>query len=135
DRWDLLWPMAPRPLLVATSARDFFGTYSPAYERSGREEYAKLARAYSALAAAGKLDRVETPLPHGLSYSLRVAIYDWFESHLKPSGQRVREEPPTSPEPDETLWCGRTGNVVRDFGGKTVSTLIRERAATISTPE
>ena len=28
DRCDLLWPFAPKPLLVAVSARDFFGTYS-----------------------------------------------------------------------------------------------------------
>ena len=32
DRWDLLWPIAPKPLLVAISAHDFFGTYSPSYE-------------------------------------------------------------------------------------------------------
>src|SRR5215471_14702720 len=49
DRWDLLWPLAPKPLLVAASAHDFFGTYSPAYERSGQEEFQKLARAYSVL--------------------------------------------------------------------------------------
>ena len=41
DRWDLLWPIAPKPLLVAVSAHDFFGTYSPSYERSGREEFAE----------------------------------------------------------------------------------------------
>ena len=42
DRWDMLWPFAPKPLLIAVSARDFFGTYSPSYEASGREEFAKL---------------------------------------------------------------------------------------------
>ena len=42
DRWDLLWPIAPKPLLVAVSAHDFFGTYSPSYETSGREEFEKL---------------------------------------------------------------------------------------------
>jgi cephalosporin-C deacetylase-like acetyl esterase len=135
DRWDMLWPLAPKPLLVTTSARDFFGTYSPSYERSGREEFARLARAYAALDAAGKLSHVETPLPHGLSYSLRVAIYDWFERHLKQSGREITEEPPTAPEPEETLWCGRTGNVVRDFGSKPVTALIRERAQSIRTPD
>jgi dienelactone hydrolase len=135
DRWDLLWPVAPKPLLIGTSARDFFGTYSPSYESSGRAEFARLSRAYSVLGASEKLQHVETPLPHGLSYSLRVAIYDWFEKHLKSSGQTITEEPPTKLETDEMLWCGPTGNVVRDFGGKSVSTLIRERAATIRTPE
>jgi cephalosporin-C deacetylase-like acetyl esterase len=135
DRWDMLWPLAPKPLLVPTSARDFFGTYSPSYEQSGREEYARLAHAYAVLGAAEKLSHVETPLPHGISYSLRVAIYDWFERHLKQSGRTITEEPPTTPEPEETLWCGRTGNVVRDFGSKPVTALIRERAQSIRTPD
>jgi dienelactone hydrolase len=134
DRWDLLWPLAPKPLLVAASARDFFGTYSASYAASGREEFAKLARAYEALGAAGKLKYVETPLPHGLSYSLRLAVYNWFERSLKASDRSIQEEPPTSPEPDQTLWCGKTGNTVRDFGGKTPFALSRERAASITTP-
>src|SRR5262249_34878137 len=36
DRWDMLWPIAPKPLLVAVSSHDYFGTYSPNYMRSGR---------------------------------------------------------------------------------------------------
>ena len=83
DRWDLLWPIAPKPLLIAASAHDFFGTYSPSYERSGREEFAKLARAYRALGAADRLGYFESPLPHGLSYPMRMAIYHWFERFLK----------------------------------------------------
>jgi cephalosporin-C deacetylase-like acetyl esterase len=135
DRWDLLWPMAPKPMLVTTSAHDFFGTYSPSYERSDREEFQKLARAYATLGAADRLRHFETPLPHGLSYSLRVAIYDWFERHLGRGGRAIAEEPPTNPERDETLWCGATGNTVRDFGGKTPHIITRGRAASIRTPE
>ena len=134
DRWDLLWPMAPKPLLVAASARDFFGTYSASYAASGREEFRKLLHAYEVLGAASKLKYVETPLPHGLSYSLRLAVYNWFESSLKVGDRRIDEEPPTSPEPDESLWCGKTGNTVRDFGGRTPLGLSRERAASITTP-
>jgi cephalosporin-C deacetylase-like acetyl esterase len=135
DRWDLLWPLAPKPLLIGTSARDFFGTYSPSYERSGREEFARLAKAYAILGAQDRLRHVETPLPHGLSYSLRVDIYDWFERHLKGSRATITEEPPTSPESDQTLWCGASGNAVRDFHSKPVSTIIRERAESIRTPD
>jgi dienelactone hydrolase len=126
DRWDLLWPIAPKPLLVAASARDFFGTYSPSYETSGREEFRKLARAYSTMGAPDNLRYFETPLPHGLSYSLRVAVYDWFEHHLKQTGRTISEEPPTAPERDETLWCGATGNTVRDFGARTPYRMARE---------
>ncbi len=135
DRWDLLWPMAPKPLLVAASARDFFGTYSPSYESSGREEFRKLSRAYSILGAADRLRYIETPLPHGLSYSLRVAVYDWFERHLKQTGQTISQEPPTAPEPDRVLWCGPTGNTVRDFGARTPYRMAREAAESIRTPE
>jgi hypothetical protein len=86
------------------------------------------------MGAARNLQYFETPLPHGLSYSLRVAIYNWFERHLKASDQKIAEEPPTSPERDETLWCGATGNTVRDFGGKTPFALLSERARTIEPP-
>jgi dienelactone hydrolase len=134
DRWDLLWPMAPKPLLIGVSARDFFGTYSPMYELSGREEFLKLAAAYRTMGDVRNLRYFETPLPHGLSYSLRVAIYDWFERHLKGTDREITEEPTTSPERDETLWCGLTGNVVRDFGSRTPFAILSERARTIETP-
>ena len=135
DRWDLLWPMAPRPLLVAISAHDFFGTYSPSYESNGREEFAKLARGYSTLGAADNLGYFESPLPHALSYPMRLAVYNWFERFLKQRGGAIQEEPPTNPEKDEMLWCGATGNTVRDFGGKTPFALTRERARGIRTPD
>ena len=114
------------------SARDFFGTYSPSYEASGREEFAE---ARARLSRRNLLKFVETPLPHGLSYSLRVDVYNWFERHLKHSERVIDEEPPTAPEPAETLWCGPTGNTVRDFGGKTPFALLSERARSIRTPD
>ena len=135
DRWDMLWPIAPKPLLIAVSAHDYFGTYSPAYERSGREEYGKLSRAYATLGAAGRLEYFESPLPHALSRPMRMAVYHWFERFLKNSTGPIDDEPPTSPETDETLWCGPTGNAVRDFGGATPFALTRARAAGIHTPQ
>jgi cephalosporin-C deacetylase-like acetyl esterase len=135
DRWDLLWPIAPKPLLVAVSAHDFFGTYSPSYESSGREEFGKLARAYSTLGAADRLGYFESPLPHALSYPMRLALYNWLERFLNHSDRAIQEEPPTRPEKDEALWCGPTGNTLRDFGGRTPFALIRERARDIRTPD
>jgi hypothetical protein len=78
---------------------------------------------------------VESPLPHALSYPMRLGIYNWFERFLKNSDRTIEDEPPTSPEADETLWCGPTGNVLRDFGSKTPFALVRERARAIATPE
>jgi dienelactone hydrolase len=128
DRWDTLWPFAPKPLLITVSARDFFGTYSPSYEASRREEYPKLARAYAQLGAPANLQFLDTPLPHGLSYGLRVAVYNWFERHLKHSDRTIAEEPPTAPETEDTLRCGVTG-------AKTPFALLKARADSIQTPD
>src|SRR6266404_4373356 len=71
DRWDLLYPLAPKPLQIQVSSRDFFGTYSPTYIESGIEEFGKLQIIYEKLGRAGRLRWRETPLPHGLSYDSR----------------------------------------------------------------
>ncbi len=131
DRWDLLYPMAPKPLLVLVSARDFFGTYSPNYLSSGREEFDKLKRVYDVLGMGDRLAWAETPLPHALSYFMRVRIYNWFERWLRGSSERITVEPEVRPEPEELLRVGPTGNVVRDFGSKTPFGLVRERAVTL----
>jgi dienelactone hydrolase len=131
DRWDLLYPMAPKPLLVEVSAHDFFGTYSPRYLEDGREEYRKLARVYQALGHPDRLAWRSTPLPHGLTYSLRLEIYNWFERWLKRSERRITEEPPVSPEPANLLWSGASGSVVRDYNSLRPIDLIRQAATGI----
>ncbi|MDW8353543.1 MAG: acetylxylan esterase [Bryobacterales bacterium] len=128
DRWDLLYPMAPKPLLVAVSARDFFGTYSPAYLEDGREEFGKLRRAYALLGAEDCVRWYETPLPHALSYELRLEVYNWFLRWLG-DGRQIAVEPPVEAEADATLWVGPTGNVVRDFHSATPFVLNRHRVA------
>jgi hypothetical protein len=131
DRWDLLYPIAPKPLLIEVSAHDFFGTYSPRYLEDGREEYAKLARVYEMLGHPDHLAWRSTPLPHGLTYSLRLAIYNWFERWLKQSERRIAEEPPVAPEPANLLWSGPTGSVVRDYNSLRPIDLIKQTAAAI----
>lgn len=126
DRWDLLWPFAPKPLLVITSAKDFFGTYSPSYQQNGREEFARLRRAYAVLGAPDALQHAESPLPHGLSYAQRVQIYNFFEKHLKPAGPVLTEEPAVAPEPDDRLFAAPRGNV-RNARGKTPFELLQSR--------
>ena len=133
-RWDLFYPLAPKPLLILVSARDFFGTYSPNYLSNGREEFARLRRAYEVLGAGDRVEWYETPLPHGLAYEMRLRIYNWFGRWLKGDEAPVTEEPPVEPEPDKTLWATRGGSVVRDFGSETPFTLNRKRAAAIQTP-
>jgi dienelactone hydrolase len=105
DRWDLLYPLAPKPLLVLVSERDSFGTYSPSYLRSGQEEFEKLRRVYALLGAEDKLEWGTTALPHGLAPELRLRSYQFLERWLRDS-RRVITEPPVKPEPDETLFAG-----------------------------
>jgi dienelactone hydrolase len=126
DRWDLLYPMAPKPMLIAVSARDFFGTYSPSYLSNGRPEFDRLKSVYRVLANEKSLEWYETPVPHALSHDLRVQIYNFFERKLRNSDKPVTE-PDVKVEPDAQLYVGSTGNVVRDFGSKTPLSLARER--------
>lgn len=124
DRWDTLYPLAPKPVVFVTSGRDFEGTYSPNYLVDGRQEFARLEKVYATLGHTDRLRWVETPLPHSLSEPLRIEIYNWFERWLHGSVRKISEEPRVVPEPDETLWCGPTGNAVRDFGSRTPRQLI-----------
>jgi cephalosporin-C deacetylase-like acetyl esterase len=128
DRWDLLYPIAPKPLLVEVSAKDFFGTYSSSYLTSGGEEYGKLRSVYEKLGTAGRIAWRETPLPHGLSYDSRLAVYNFFSRWLKGESKELGEEPPLELERDETLWVAPSGSVVKSFGGKTPFQLNKERA-------
>lgn len=134
DRWDLLWPFAPRPLLILVSAKDFFGTYSANYEANGLEEYRRLESAYRLLGQSDRIRRIESPLPHGLSYFSRLEVYRWFERWLKADEQTIHEEPPVSPEPDRNLWATPTGSVNRDLKSKTPFDLLRHRAELTKTP-
>ncbi len=127
DRWDLLYPLAPKPLLIEVSAKDFFGTYSASYISSGTEEFGKLHGVYTTLGAPGRISWNETPLPHGLSYDSRLKVYSWFGRWLKGESKEIVEDPHTDPERDATLYVSPVGSVVKSFGGKTPFQLNRER--------
>jgi len=119
DRWDTMYPFAPKPLLVTVSDKDFFGTYSPEYIKSGWEEFQKLQKIYEVLGHADHLAWSDSPLPHELAYDTRIKVYNWFERWLKGSEQTIEQEPPVGPEEDRTLWVAESGSVVRTFGSVT----------------
>jgi cephalosporin-C deacetylase-like acetyl esterase len=131
DRWDLLYPLAPKPLLVSVSDMDFFHTYSSEYVRNGWEEFKKLRAVYAALGAADRLAWTDTPLPHGLSYDSRMHVYNWFARWLKHDPAPVTEEPSTEIEKDETLWVSESGSLVRSFQSKTPFELSRARSVAV----
>jgi dienelactone hydrolase len=105
DRWDLLYPMAPKPLLILVSERDSFGTYSPSYLESGTAEFEKLRRAYALLGTADHLEWGSTALPHGLAPELRLQSYQFLERWLHNSTKPV-SEPAVHPERDAVLAVG-----------------------------
>jgi dienelactone hydrolase len=128
DRWDLLYPIAPKPLLVMVSQRDFFGTYSPNYMASATEEFPKLQRVYRTLGHADRIGWYSTPLPHGFSYDLRMQMYNWFAKWIKGESQPLAEEPIVQAEKEETLFVSGNGSVVQSFHGETPFTLNRKRS-------
>lgn len=132
DRWDLLYPFAPKPLLITVSAKDYFGTYSPAYLLNGWEEFQKLHRVYDVLGKKDALRWTDSPLPHGLAYNSRVTVYNFMRRCFQGSGAIT--EPEVAPETDRDLWVGATGNVVRDFRSQTPFMLARERARKTELP-
>ena len=132
DRWDVLYPFAPKPMLISISDKDSFGTYSPNYVVDSWEEYKKLAGVYRLMGAPKLLSWTDTPLPHGLAYDSRLQMYNWFLRHLKGDAEPIAKEPLVAPEPDASLWVSKTGSTVRSFGGETLFTLTKQRAASIT---
>lgn len=127
DRWDLVYPLAPKPLLVAVSERDFFGTYSPRYISNGLQEFGKLEKVYRTLGKPEQIRWYSTPLPHSLAYAMRLEIYRWMERWLQPTPRVIDQEPETRPEADELLFVSPHGSLVNDFGSVTPFTMNRDR--------
>ena len=136
DRWDLLYPFAPKPLLITVSARDWFGTYSSRYQTSGWEEYQKLEEVYGVLGKSSQIQWLDGPFPHNLGFDFRLEIYRWMLRWLKADEEAaagLEDEPPTRLEEDRTLWVTGSGNV-RELGSETPFSLNLKRAGQIRRP-
>lgn len=125
DRWDLLYPLAPKPLLIWPSDRDSFSTYSPNYIQNAWEEYGRLRHIYQVLGHPDHLAWADTPLPHALAYRDRLLIYNWFSRWLKNDSTPIREEPRVKPEDPPTLWATGSGSVIRSLQSETPFSLLR----------
>jgi len=128
DRWDLLYPIAPKPLLVWPSDRDFYATYSPDYVTNGWHEFQELKKVYTTLGKPEHLAWADTPLPHALAYDSRMLAYNWFSRWLKNEKQPLAEEPEVTPEPVSTLWATESGSVIRSLKSATPFSMLREKA-------
>jgi pimeloyl-ACP methyl ester carboxylesterase len=129
DRWDLLYPFAPKPMLVWPSDRDFYATYSSEYIRNGWAEYQRLQQVYGVLDRRDRLAWADTPLPHALAYDSRLLVYNWFTRWLQGKPQTVNHEPEVKPETISTLWATESGSVVESLKSATPFSINRSRKA------
>jgi dienelactone hydrolase len=128
DRFDMLYPFAPKPLLISVSEKDFYGTYSPNYIANSRLEFDRLKMVYSTLGSPENLKWSSTPLPHGLSYDSRLELYNWLEKHLRGTANKITAEPAGQLSPERKLWATPSGSTVRDWHSKTPLQLVQEAA-------
>jgi hypothetical protein len=127
DRWDLLYPFVPKPLLVLPSERDFYATYSPDYIRNGWEEYSKLAAVYDRSGKRNAIQWTGTPLPHALAYDSRMAIYRWFAQWLIPDEKAPLGEPPVTPESPKALRVTASGSTIVSLHSTTPFLMVSKR--------
>ena len=100
-RW--CWPdigalIAPRSLLIAAGSEDVL--WRPYGYRDVAE---RIRRQYKGLGASENFDIVEDLSPHGYTPKLRLAIFTWFNRHLKNDPTPVTEDITDFVEPEENL--------------------------------
>jgi hypothetical protein len=101
DHAGLLALLAPRPTLLGTARDDFFPI------AGARASFAEAQRLYEVAGAEGRIERVEAPGRHGLSVTLRQAVYAWFERWLlgREPADADAEIPVRPRTPAELLVC------------------------------
>lgn len=120
DHADFIHAFAPKPYRMLSAIRDFFSI------TGARETYAELQSAYQLQGAADRMAMTEADDGHGYSHPRRIASYRWFDKWLK----GIDEETPDTPVPprrEEELYVTKSGQVLTEFGGETVTTLNQAR--------
>ncbi len=98
DFTDVASLIAPRPLMVAAATEDvLFRPYA------FRDLVGRARNLYRRLGAEENIALVEAITPHGYSPATRLAIFNWFERHLKGSSQPVADDISENEEKDEDL--------------------------------
>ncbi len=95
---DLAALIAPRPLMVCAATEDhLFRPY--AY----RDLVHRARRLYISYGCNDNIALVEAATPHGYSPKTRLALFNWFEKHLKGSDVRVTDDLAETLEKSENL--------------------------------
>ena len=101
QRW--CWPdigslIAPRALMIASGSEDVL------WRPNGYRDVAhRIRRQYYQLEANEQFELVEDQTPHGYTPKLRLAIFTWFNKHLKDDATPVTEDVTDFVEPEENL--------------------------------
>jgi len=123
---DILQLIAPRPLLIACSSRDFF-PIAGAYEA-----FHDAMRYYRHLKSAHCLRISEVPGGHAWPLEQRQNTYAWVNLWLGKSEEGVAEEPFT-PDEYHDLLATETGLQHTAYGEKDIFELNREYARSVKT--
>lgn len=121
DHAGLLALLAPRPALLATAKLDFFPI------EGARESFAEALNIYEAAGAKGRIEKVEADAKHGLSPTLRVATYAWFERWLAGRDPGKAEEIAVTPRPAKELQVCPEGQVNVSLKSRPLLPLAREQ--------
>ncbi len=121
DHVDYVTMRAPKPTLILTGTYDFFDI------DGSWDTFREAKRVYGILGFGERVDLFEYPDKHGFSQPRREAALRWMRRWL----QGI-DDAPTEPEltlqTDEALQVTESGQVVTDFGGRTVWDLSLDRA-------
>jgi dienelactone hydrolase len=112
---------APKPTLLTVGTRDFFDI------QGSWDTFREVKLIYGRLGYGERVDLFESDEGHGFTKPRRVATARWMRRWLLKQDEAV-DEPDFRIATDAELQCTRTGQVLRDFPGKSVFDLNAERA-------
>jgi len=119
DFTDVAALIAPRPLLVAAATEDvLFRPYA------FRDLVGRVRALYLGYDAGERIGLVEAVTPHGYSPATRLAIFNWFERHLKGSSRVVTDDIIEEEERDEDLAVYPSGKPPGDDRLKEIDALL-----------
>ncbi len=125
DHADYIALRAPKPTLLLTGTYDFFDI------DGSWDSFREAKRLYGILGFGERVGLFEYPDKHGFSQPRREAALRWMRRWLQGIDDAPTEAEPTL-QTDEALQVTKSGQVVTDFGDRTVWDLNLERATALA---
>lgn len=120
DHAGLLALRTPRPTLVGAAVRDFFPI------EGTRETFAEVKRLYETAGAGDRIAKAEAEARHGLSLTLRQAVYGFLDRWLAGRAEPRKEEIKVEPRPAADLRVCADGQVNLTFRSRPLLPLALE---------